>query len=266
MLIDKTIRHAARLLMLAVIFVSTPSYATQEITEACAVVKKQSCGDCDLDTPALRGALTILKSEKAKFSPGDVALLKTDLCLLTGLHSLAAIHLTQPNAKSLATERNQLEQSIKSEQVRLLRQYPKNKEVLTTVLSTGSLPDELAFRAYSALAEVDKSNAEAAFWAGFYALTVSDGTWRVRVSGAMKRVTNAQLFRQFVDVLSDAIRNGQCSEKSVKIVAVLRDNVESAWQGVDADIEVMTPKMLKLSAKFGDDVLALQCESTRPPK
>lgn len=266
MLIDKTVRHAARLLMLAVIFVSTSSYATQEITEACAVVKKQSCGDCDLNTPALRGALVILKSEKAKFSAGDADLLKADLCLLTGMHSLAATHLAQPNAKSVATERNQLVRSIKSEQLRLLRQYPKNKEVLTTVLSVGALPDDLAFRAYSALAEVDKSNTEAAFWAGLYAFTVGDGSWKPRVSGAMKRVTNAQLFRQFVDVLSDAIRNGQCSEESVKTVTELRDNVQIAWQGVDADFDIMPPKMLKLSAKFGDDVLAFQCESARPPK
>ncbi len=254
------------LCVLAIQFSSTSSHAENVVTTACGIVAQQTCGDCELDTVALRKAIATLKHESSNRSNRTADVLHADLCALKGLRSLSAVHLTQRGANAPSDERAQLETAIKAEQLRLLKQHPKNKEVLEAVVSVGALPDDLAFQAYATLSELDKSNAESLFWAGFYALIVHDKSWTIRISASMKRVTNAQLFRQFVEVLFDVVRERQCGDNSLRVVRNLRDNVQLAWTGVEADIELMTPKMLKLSAKFADDVLALRCESTKPQK
>jgi hypothetical protein len=251
---------------------SQPGFSNNDVKDvvkvACEAVDRQSCGDCDLDTELLRRSVKLLEKEQSFPSRAESydRVLQIELCLLRGRHALSVVHLAPQQNRPSPDERDDLIKLVDREQLRLLKKYPNNLEALKAITTTGQLTDEAGFVAYSALSKLEPHNSDAIFWSAFFALKKNDPSWKSRFKTAFKNVTNAQSFRQYVYALLGAAEGGRCDEQSLKVLNQLRDNMEITWQGVEADADVMTPKMLKLSAKFTDDVLTLKCVSAKPPK
>lgn len=246
----------------ALTFLSTNAVALDAINAACKIIERQACGDCDFDTAALRKSISAVEVERKKLEgTSDLRGIRyADICLLRGRFALGVIHLAPQRGAPSTDEREKILVNLQVEKERLLRTYPRDKEILLAVLSTGELPDRLAFTAYSNLAELDKTNSEARLWASYYALQLGERSWRLRMKSALKVVTNAQLYRNFIDLLVDTGRQGRCDAESLKFLERTRSSLEKIWEGVDADTVQMTPKMLRHANKLSDELGALRCK------
>ena len=225
---------------------SSIAATTLSIVEAaCAEVSAQSCGDCMFDTAKLRATLQTLDTANRKGGLSIAVTRRVDICRLRGQTAMAAIHLVPKHPEISSEERDSLLRWIDVELPRLLSLYPQDVDVLKAVIDASGNSDRVRFLAYSRLADIEKHNSEAALWASYYAMRLGEVSWKAKMKSALLMTTDAQLYRSFVDILRDWVQVSGCDQKSQSVMTSMQASLSKIWQGVDADVTLMTPKMLR---------------------